>query len=56
MALELLVSTLVPSDVSVYAESFSNQAGNTSFVREGSWVFPNRVFEWMKRADMRILV
>lgn len=56
MALEMVVSLLVPSDVSHYAESFTNPTGTSSFVREGSWVYPNRVHEWLKRADMRILV
>lgn len=55
-ALEMAVSLLVPSDVSVYADSFTNPTGTTSFVRDGAWVYPNRVHEWLKRADMRVLV
>lgn len=55
-ALILAVSSLVPSDISAYADSYSAGGQSTSFVREGSWVFPNRVFEWLKRADMRVFV
>ena len=55
-ALILAVSSLVPSDVSSFADSFSNQAGNTSFNPEFGFVYPKRVFEWLKRADMRVFV
>ena len=55
-ALILAMSSLVPSDVSSFADSFSNQAGNTSFNPEFGFVYPKRVFEWLKRADMRVFV
>jgi hypothetical protein len=52
-ALRVLAANALPSDMSAYATSWTNGDGAQT-MREGSWAYPTKTYEWLKRSDVRV--